>query len=787
MRSVEHGEFEYAFTARGRREGSSRMSTVATSRARRGPITALIDLLSSIAFGITILALLLIYATVFSAIPSVARALELTEMQAFRHWLFVTLIILFSVSLTLVTIRKIRKTIINLGVLIVHTGLLVFVGGSAWYFFNKHEGDVRLDSPRIELVTIGSQDTREVAKILAEKGQTWSATMPAFGGRVSMTVLETTEKGLQAAQTAKVRVAVGESEPKDIELVLVERPLEAISDRLAVRLIGSKPQNQFYDDEVPALWARPAEGPNRKYEILPIYGLPIHVERYSDEGYTLHDNNGMPFASKRPAPELDLGFTKIPTGWFEPWRLPIPLSTPQELPFDVKVTGFVPYTTQLEPLATPGGDTLNPAANLQVTFGRTTVAESLFALDPTAALGQQMNIEYKWVNSIADRDALLQPIAGQHELSVELVNPPFRKVYSVTQGQTIQIEGTSYELKVSELIDNWPLMSPGFENARSPVARVDVKSGEKSYNRTVVERFPQLTQDIDEAGMRKKDGPYDPNLVLRYRTTGAGSALLVGGENVPHQIGVFLPDGTVSKLDVTPGKPSSVSLGSSVLTILVRDLIRNADRSALPIVVLPESRRPGMGRLASAIRVTLTGRGKNAGWSKSTWILHSDYPDIDPVPMFVRVPGEPRPWELLYSRFPRPLGATLTARKLWVESYPGQRSAAAWQSDVLFQAEGSDEVSVASTRTNATMNIGDWTYFQSGAATDNWSFTVLGVGNRYGIFAMNLGWIMVTIGCLYAFYVKPILKKRQAAAALERAAIVRTKKTATRELSEVAS
>ena len=67
-----------------------------------------------------------------------------------------------------------------------------------------------------------------------------------------------------------------------------------------------------------------------------------------------------------------------------------------------------------------------------------------------------------------------------------------------------------------------------------------------------------------------------------------------------------------------------------------------------------------------------------------------------------------------------------------------------------------------------TMTIGNWTYFQSGAATDNWSFTVLGVGNRNGIIPMGVGCVMITLGCLFAFYVKPILKRRQAQAALER-------------------
>ena len=42
--------------------------------------------------------------------------------------------------------------------------------------------------------------------------------------------------------------------------------------------------------------------------------------------------------------------------------------------------------------------------------------------------------------------------------------------------------------------------------------------------------------------------------------------------------------------------------------------------------------------------------------------------------------------------------------------------------------------------------------------------TVFGVGNRQGIWPMTLGCVLITAGCLYAFYVKPVLKRRAARA-----------------------
>lgn len=731
----------------------------------RGPLGRLLDLFTSITFGVVILTLILIYASIMSAVPSVSRALEFTEMAAFRHWLFNTFIALFVITLTCVTLRRIRWNLINLGVLTVHAGLLVFTGGAVWYFFTKHEGDVRLDSPRVELVSLAGQDSRGVSRVLAEKGQNWSATMPAFGGRVKLEVLEATPVGLQAAAKAKVRVTIGDNPPRDVELSLADKPSEPVHERLAIRLVRCEPKDHFYDDELAALWA--SNGASEP-KVLPIERLPIHVERFSDEGYEIRDTTGNVVHSKRSTPVLDLGGVKIPTGWFENWTLPIAVDS-HELPFDVTVTGYLPYVQGMERVAVPGGDKPNPAANIRVEFGGgSATRESLFALDPSASLGSQLNVEYRWVESAEERDMLLRPLAGPHELTVEVRDPPVSKVYSVTQGQTIQVEGTGYELKVSELVPNWPLMSPGFEKARSPVARVDVKGPTKTFNRTVVQRYPQLTQDIDETGMRKKDGPYDPNIVIRYRTSAIGALMLVAGPNVPPQMAMFGIDGRVQKFDVKPGVPQTVGGPMASFTVTVTELIDKAQNGFLPVVVPPDARRPVGARQASAIRLKFTGRGANAGWSQTQWVMRSEYPDLEPDPIVVRAPGDERTWELIYSRYPRSLGATVAVRKLSVDSHPGERRAAAWQSDVLYQLAGDSAASDAHTRTNVTMTIGNWTYFQSGAATDNWSFTVLGVGNRNGIIPMGVGCVMITLGCLFAFYVKPILKRRQAQAALER-------------------
>ncbi|MEM6314483.1 MAG: hypothetical protein AAF743_10370, partial [Planctomycetota bacterium] len=49
---------------------------------------------------------------------------------------------------------------------------------------------------------------------------------------------------------------------------------------------------------------------------------------------------------------------------------------------------------------------------------------------------------------------------------------------------------------------------------------------------------------------------------------------------------------------------------------------------------------------------------------------------------------------------------------------------------------------------------------------DDQTYTVLGVGNRPGIYTMVAGSILMFIGLMWAFYLKPILIRRAKAAAI---------------------
>lgn len=191
-------------------------------------------------------------------------------------------------------------------------------------------------------------------------------------------------------------------------------------------------------------------------------------------------------------------------------------------------------------------------------------------------------------------------------------------------------------------------------------------------------------------------------------------------------------------------------------------------------VLMPLRQRRGdsLARSSSAIRVRISSpEGVEPAWGDSQWVMFSQFPHLGAQPLEITLPGTQDRWQLIYSRKRHSLGATVTATKLTVDHFPGMRSVKSWHSDIAVQSPAG-HVDYATVQTNETQNIAGWTLYQSGFAEDGWSWTILGVGNRKGMLLMNIGWIIVTLGCLYAFYVKPVLlrRRRQRVAVIENAA-----------------
>jgi ABC-type transport system involved in cytochrome c biogenesis permease subunit len=496
----------------------------------------LVRFFSSIWLGITLLALILSYSSIISAYAPARWALEMTEMQAFRHWFFVTLAGLFLIALLVTTLFRSRWIPLNAGAVVAHIGLLTLGSGAFVYFATKTEGNVLLQAPAIHVrATMGGQ-SGILDQFRAAPGETWTRALPRLAGPLGVTVVKTQAVGSEPVGTATVEVRVGDGAPATYTLASTPNVWTAVAEGLELGLQTYPAQRYFYDDDRPALYIHNLGAATE--DIREIHGLPIYYEHYLADAGTLHDTQGVAVPPRRERPELNLLGLKLPTGWFEPWRMPIDVDS-AGLPFTMRITGYAPFVVNLRP------------------------------------------------------------------------------------------------------------------------------------------------------------------------ATGA--------------------DGVV-RME--------------------------------PIVATREQRRPDISaRSMSAIRLEFKGRDANAGWSDTQWCLFSLYADVEARPLEVKVPGVTMPWEITYSRVRHNLGAVIAASRLGVDFFPGQRGIKGYNSDIVIQTPTAAPYA-ATVQTNHTVTVGPWTLFQSGFAEDRWSYSVLGVGNRNGMLPMIVGWITVAIGCLYAFYVKPVLLRR---------------------------
>ena len=136
--------------------------------------------------------------------------------------------------------------------------------------------------------------------------------------------------------------------------------------------------------------------------------------------------------------------------------------------------------------------------------------------------------------------------------------------------------------------------------------------------------------------------------------------------------------------------------------------------------------------------------------------------------------------QLLYSRASAPIGGTVQLDGFRIKSHVGgftgsESSVLNWISDLRF-----DEGDIVSVSVNDPQPFNGLWFFQSqwdppdprgvrtgGVPSAGRNFTVLGVGNRRGVWTMLFGSTLSVIGMMYAFYLKPILRRRKIAATMQ--------------------
>jgi hypothetical protein len=672
---------------------------------------------------------------------------EMSELEFYSWWPLRVVLLLFVVNMITATVRRIEFAFPNIGVLTVHTGIVVIALGSIYYAGLKLEGDT---------ILLASEPDAE--------GNPGIGPPQQYFYDNTHTVLWAKQGGVAWEQRA-----IRPPRYNDYNLL-------AGADASASERAGRLPAKSRGPLNQPALAPRGASGQG----IDPDIQLRVI-------GYASYANPSMDWA-RREGPA---------GGPANPIR-------------------FIELFASLEDAATRDARAVFYFAP-RVPAGRVSEIESL-GIEYTRGMDAQ-----RW----ADLGAEL-PQGATHALVIETAGPdgtPHREIIPASTGDEVEIGQTGYRVLVQDVMAQppFPIITPGYENARSSVAvvRITTPRGE-AFDRWVYHRFPEISQDmLDQPiahGMPTRR-PADPSIRVAYidaskiqvyldesgdaettrvraivRTPGGPARIIEsvdGGEIRDLIVGLSLrlaerwPHATAME------RPSPVpeqqrrndSIGNHQNAMLAVEV--TAGDGTREIVWLPFTRYLGMGMHTERKVRLRDGRELTLAFGRRAHLLPGFAVQLVDFQMLAYDHrGAPRDYQSTVRVLPVPvegrvrlaepfihvtkLNAPLQAPFMWNDDRAWMTNMAGLLRSRLnpeqfkFSQSGWDQQGWAETQAQVDQGILRRPFA---------SFTILGVGNNPGIHIIALGAILMSVGIPWAFYVKPwIIRRRKARIAAQVAA-----------------
>jgi hypothetical protein len=741
------------------------------------------------------------------------RAFEMTEFEWFHWWPFDLLMALIGINIAVTTVRKIPLKAVNYGVWGIHTGILIMMAGCWIYFGTKVEGDAPVVRRQVLAELLAPAAAGAAPTVVASQ-----EFIASPGARISLSdgtrkydleissidpdwMMRSAEAESKAAYSVNVMVRRAGGAPDDgVPASYMRQLLAGYPDHTedvipsgdpqqpmqrAIKAVGKPtiddglrltldyaPAKYFYlRMELEKAWAMYIRKAGETEWIeRPIRGMPLYNDYVGDRNLVFQD------AGDPPVP-------------LQPINVSVPASDPKDPLKDVTFTvnGYLRYAmTQTNVREGSPQSPLNPVVDLLVTAeGGQRQSYRLAALDPTANKAEEGILQARFVASEEAFNALLNPPTlrfRMREIGVDVRVPikdlaganrdaPFQPVPMPADAPKEQT-CTYRVIAVQEDI--------GFSSGASAVAVVELQTPKGAFRRWVF-ADPALTRDVTDEFLKDPHAPTvigDPSVEIFFEP-GRGQALVtmaVGPQ--PERLRL------ISGLS-EPAKSFDVSVGKAVLlpggiVVTPTGYLTRAVVEQKPMIVPRERRERDAGVQFSQILVDIPGAGTH-------WLRYHPYVFDAPRDVLRRFPYQPEritlqdgsAIEVMFSRqrLPLPAGVALDEFVLTthVGGFTGEMgSIRDYKSMVRFRDEGStawtEPVAVSM---NAPVEYAGLAYFQSqwdppdqprfegDRGSRGLNYTVLGVGNRHGVWTMLIGVCISVIGMCYAFYVKPVLKRRQ--------------------------
>ncbi len=749
-------------------------------RARSGgPLSWLLDLFSSVWFGVVLLVLLFIYCSIGSAAPSVREnaLLDLTEFEWFHWWPFDALVILFCIALAVVTIRRIPLRLVNAGVWTIHLGIIIMVLGSYVYFGTKVEGDAPVFRRHVRIEVPGVD---KAATLLCSPGasievgnrpQVWRFEIQET--QTDWPILSGDDKG---QKTYSVNVAVRKPSGETFIRQLLDKYPQYTEDLLitrenppvkrAINVLGRKlvdenlnltleyePQTHFHVMQTWALFVRRV-GETQWHE-RPIRGMPRYNDRirFPDQVFANFPITPNPIDIEvRPAGEGD------------------PLGSAS-----VRVRGYLRYA-QLERRWREGTE-LNPLIQFSARspMGSASYPE-LLAFDPHRNHSEDGNIEFLFLLDIAQLGSYPRDARAVVRIEVPSAGKSFEVAADAGTivgegGAFTAIDGTEFSYRLRQVAGGLQ-----FEDGPVSVAIVDVKTPEGTFTRMVADNPRRTVDMIDSAdphgGHGRMSRELDPRFVMTYRPASAPVSFLATPDGRLH-LSYNGDTGPRMVREVTVGQPTQVV---SEITLTVDRFLMRAVSEVKPHVIPPAQRRRDVAEQMSMIQLEV----ETSGGTQSVWVPFNSYvfpnEQYGTGTRFVYSPvrlamPDGRDVEVVFSRERRPLPAPVALDDFHLRTHIGGYAGRAdtilnYVSELRFR-EGSGWTEQSPIMVNEPTEFGGLWYFQSMwdpptmGPGSGMNFTGLGVGNRNGVYVQLAGCVLSVGGMIFAFYVKPIIRRRR--------------------------
>lgn len=815
-------------------------STAAPRTAHRSVVRrlagAVLDLFSNVRFGIVLLVLLFIYSSVGSAgivypiHPNIFstdawvhaqlrqfRPFELTEFEWFHWWPFTLLIALICLNMTVTTLRRIRLNVINLGVWMIHTGIIVLSVGSVIYFAGKVEGDVaivrrqlvaEIDGPngpiravvaavpgaRTTLDGPGGRYELEVASIdpsweirsgddLGRRAYSVSVMVTGPGGGEGNRFIRQLLAGYPQ-YTEDMVFTADHTQPMQRSVKVTGAPIVDEALRLS---LDYQPSEHFYlRNDINKAWALYLRRPgDREWIERPINGLPLYNDSIAsrDDVFTADGDVAPPVA---------------------PPNVAVPAVDPRDPAADVTfhVTSYLRYA-MLRSQLLPGGpsDPLNPAVWITISLNDARQREyRLLAFDPGQRRADDGLIAFRWVQNAEELAALLDQPTLEFEIpeaGVTLRRTVTDLAAANPEAEFSELEGTPYSFRVRTIEDALPLGS-----GTAALAIVELKGPKGEFRRWVFDD-PKLTRDVTDDQAPDAHGAstlIDEGIVVRYRP-GAGRAVLtvVAGPTDDDLGVIFAASNRPPRhISLARGKPADLGNG---LKVTLTDFFPRAVAQSKPFVVPREQRMRDAGEFFSQIKLEVEGGGSpgSARFSGGIpWLAFHRYAFESAgqtlrrhiyAPSLVTL-ADGRQLELMFSRQRLPLPKPMALESFELATHLGGFTGESltirnYTSKVRFLEEKALDAAAGGAAgpaspwgqplelsVNEPIERDGWWFFQAQwdppdearggqPASAGLNYTVLGVGNRRGVYIQLVGCCIAVAGMIYAFYIKPLIKRRR--------------------------